>query len=62
MSRKNIMSREENTIETWMCGRAGGINLDYRQIGYSILSGHGVEIDALNQPVKLPKHCKVEYS
>lgn len=33
----------------------------YRKIGYSILSGIGIEIGALHNPAKLPKKVKVIY-
>lgn len=35
--------------------------MKHRQIGYSLLSGRGLEIGGLHQPAPVPKHCEVEY-
>lgn len=35
--------------------------MNHRTIGYSFLSGSGIEIGALHNPAKLPTHCKVCY-
>lgn len=35
--------------------------MKHRQIGYSLLSGRGLEIGGLHQPAQVPNHCKVEY-
>ena len=35
--------------------------MDHRNIGYSLLSGHGIEIGALHNPANLPDCCRVSY-
>jgi len=37
------------------------ISLNHRQDGYNLLTGHGLEIGAFNQPAIIPAHCKIEY-
>jgi SAM-dependent methyltransferase len=33
----------------------------YRNDGYKLLNGHGLEIGAFHQPAPLPAHCTIEY-
>lgn len=35
--------------------------LGYRFDGYALLSGHGIEIGAMDHPANLPDHCEVGY-
>jgi SAM-dependent methyltransferase len=35
--------------------------MDHRNLGYSLLAGHGIEIGALHNPAKVPACCKVSY-
>ncbi len=35
--------------------------MDHRNLGYSLLAGHGIEIGALHNPAKVPDCCKVSY-
>lgn len=35
--------------------------MQWREQGYQLLSGRGIEIGALHEPASLPRHCVVEY-
>lgn len=35
--------------------------MQWREQGYQLLSGQGIEIGALHEPASLPRHCVVEY-